>query len=164
MMRRITPLLLVFAGFVAVPARADIPEILACADQADPKARLACFDAAVVKLKADVAEEQTRKRSLFGFAFPLIGSDNDSDKAREPDLGPKEVTQITAKLSGSIKDGFGHVIMTLDNGQTWKVQDQTLVPLGAARANGVIISRNLMGGYYLSVVGQNNEISVTRIR
>ncbi len=164
MMRYAPVLLAVLAAAAAMPALADIPEIVACADQPDAKLRLACFDAAVVKLKADVVHAEERKRSLFGFTFPLMGGDDSEAEKAEPQLGPKDVMQITAKLASATKDGAGHVIMTLDNGQIWKVQDQTLVPLNAAKTDGVVITRNLMGGYYLSVVGHNNELSVTRIR
>ncbi len=42
-----------FAAIVAVPgvARADLPELIACAGKTDNAERLACYDAAVAKLK-----------------------------------------------------------------------------------------------------------------
>jgi hypothetical protein len=144
------------ASLIAISAHADIPEIIACANQTDPKLRLACYDAAAAKLKAQFAEEQSRKLSLFGFTLPSIGG-SDADAKSEP-------APVTAKVTGSRDDGVGHVILTLDNGEVWKVQDQTLVPINAARSKGVVISKNLLGGFYLSVAGQQNNLSVIRVQ
>jgi hypothetical protein len=152
-----------FIYITAMPALADIPEIVACADQADAKLRLACFDAAVVKLKTDVAEAEARKKSLFGFSLPSLGLSG-GDSTPEPVLGPKDAVQVTAKVTGAIKDSSGHVIMTLDNGQVWKVQDEGLVPVNAAKTVGIVINENMTGGYYLSIIGQTNNLSVMRVR
>jgi hypothetical protein len=164
-MRSVTLSLAALASLIAVSAYGDIPEIIACSDQSDPNLRLACYDAAAVKLKADLAAAQSRKLSLFGFTLPFQGGPENAAAAEpEPVLGPKDVTQITARLTDAVKDPYGHAILTLDNGQAWKVMDETLVPLVAARANGVVISKNIMGGFYLSVIGQQNNLSVVRIR
>jgi hypothetical protein len=151
---------------VAWPAFADIQDVIACTDTAEGPARLQCYDSAVAKLKSELAAEQARKRSLFGFALPSLGGSDEAAAAPEPKpvFGPREVTEIEAKVTDSVNDGAGHLILTLDNGEAWKVQDQTLFPNNAARKAGVIISKNLFGGFYLSVVGQQNNISVVRVR
>jgi hypothetical protein len=163
-MRYATLLLTAMAALAATQARADIPEIVACANQVDPKLRLACFDAAVVKLKADVVQAEAHKRSLFGFTLPFGDDDSDSNAPPQPNLGPKEVTRITAGVSDSSIDGTGHVVLKLDNGQVWRIQDSTHAPLMAMKKDGVVIQRTILGGYYLSAAGQDDRLSAVRIQ
>src|ERR1700744_2380474 len=102
-----------FAAIVAAPglARADLPELLACADKTDNTERLACYDAAAAKLKKQVADENQKRTTLFGFQLPLTGSDEDKEKDnKEPVLGPKEVNSVAAKLESSGNDGIGHIV------------------------------------------------------
>jgi hypothetical protein len=155
----------IFLAFIAFPAQADIPEIMSCADKTDPDQRLACYDAAVVKLKADLVTARNRKLSLFGFTLPSLNGANDDAKSEpQPALNPQEVKQINANVANAAEDGFGHIVLTLDNGEVWKVQDQTIVPLGAAHNKSVTISKNMFGGFYLTIVGQQSNLSVVRIR
>ncbi len=154
------------AGLFAVPAHADIPAILACAGVTDPQARLKCYDTEAAKLKTDVEQAQQRKFSLFGFTLPFTGEDSpEAQKAPpEPNLGPKEVNQISTQLADWTKDYAGHVTMTLDNGQVWRVEDVRPVPLSHGKGTPIVITRNILGGYYMSVNGRDTRLSVTRIR
>jgi len=166
---------------LASEVRADVPALLACSDQADPKLRLACYDAEAAKLKTQLVEAQARKLSLFGFALPFgdsgsgagpsaanppdsaSGTAQDSGR-KEPEFGPREVNQISAKLSSWSKDAFGHMIVALDNGQVWKVSDYSHVPTGGGTSETILIVRNMFGGYYLDVDDQTNNIPVNRVR
>jgi hypothetical protein len=145
---------------LSTAARGDIPELLACADNTDPQARLACYDAAAAKLKAQMAEAEKRNGTLFGFSLPF-GDSDDSDHASK--LAPQTVNEIDAKLIAVRSDIGGHQILTLNNGQVWRIDDSrnlTLVP-----GNDLIaVVRNDLGGYYLSINGHDNKLSVTRIR
>jgi hypothetical protein len=167
---------LVGAGLVS-EARADIPALLACAEQADAKLRLACYDSEAAKLKTQLAEAQARKLSLFGFTLPFGDSDGAKTPSggaasadvggsaeKEPILGPHEVNQISAKLSSLSKDAFGHSVVTLDNGQVWKVSDYSHLPNGGGTSQTIHIVRNMFGGFYLNVDDQTNDIPVNRIR
>ena len=150
--------------FSASAAWADVPAILACADQTDSQARLQCFDREAAKLKKDMQEAQARKFSLFGFQLPFTGGDDSPDTPKEPVLGPKEVNQISANLTGWIKDYTGHVHLTLDNGQTWQVEDTARVPLTQKDGTPVVIVRNLFGGFFMSLNGRDTRLTVTRLR
>lgn len=157
----------IIALAVSSTARADYPALLACAGQADPAARLACYDAETAKLKTELAEAQSRKLSLFGFNLPFGGDGSaadDASKEREPVLGPREVNQITGKLSSWGKDSTGHMVVTLDNGQSWKVSDYSRVPVAGGTSTNVLVVKNLFGGYYLNVNDQTNNIPVTRVK
>jgi hypothetical protein len=145
-------------------ARADIPEIVACADKADPKARLACYDAAVVKLKGELAETENRERSLFGFKMPFTSAEPDSGEDAKPKLSPRNVNEIDANVTSWKVTPIGHFILTLDNDQVWLVKDSRPVPLSAGKDTRVAIVRNMMGGFYMGVNGVNNDLSVIRIK
>ena len=112
-------------------------------------------------------QAQSRKLSLFGFNIPFTGSGGSGDKggeASEPDLGPHEVNQIAAKLMSWGKDSTGHMLVTLDNGQSWKVTDDSRVPTAGGTATNIYIVRNLFGGFYLNVNDRTNNIPVIRLK
>ncbi len=147
----------------ASAAHADVPAILACTDVADGQARLKCFDREATKLKTDMEEAQKRKFSLFGFQIPFTGAEDNPDQPKEPVLGPKEVNQISAHLNGWAKGYTGHVQFTLDNGQTWQIQDTTGVPLTQKDGTPVVIARNLFGGFFMSLNGRDTRLTVIRL-
>src|ERR1700743_265208 len=95
-------------------ARADIPEILACADKTESAQRLACSDAAAAKLKKQITDEETKRTTMFGFSIPFLDSD---DSPSTPKLGPKPVNQVDAKIKDLGTDQVGHQLVMLDNGQ-----------------------------------------------
>jgi len=150
---------------IAVPgiARADLPELMACAGKTDNAERLACYDAAVAKLKKQVADENQKRVTLFGFQLPFSGSDDDKDN-KEPVLGPKEVNSVSAKLERAGNDGIGHVVVHLDNGQSWRVSEGTNTRLVSVPGTGIQIVRNIFGGFYMNIEGGATNVPVTRIQ
>jgi hypothetical protein len=147
----------------APPARADVPALLACADQADPKLRLACYDSEAAKLKTQLVEAEAKKNTLFGFTLPFGGSEQEAGQPPEPKFGPPEVNEVDSKLSGVTKDITGHYIVTLDNGQFWRIEDSVNFYLRAAEQP-VAVARNGFGGFYLGIDGHDNKLSVTRLK
>ena len=157
-----------FAAIAAAPgvARADLPELIACADKTDNGERLACYDAAVAKLKKQVADENQRRVTLFGFRLPFTGSgedDKDQDN-KQPVLGPKEVNSVSAKLESAGNDGIGHVVVHLNNGQSWRVSEGTGTRLVSVPGTGIQIVRNIFGGFYMNIEGGATNVPVTRIQ
>ena len=146
------------------PARADIPELLACADKTDNTERLACYDAAAAKLKNQITEENKRRVTLFGFQLPFAESEKDEQGNKEPVLGPKEVHQVAAKFASSGNDGIGHVIIHLDNGQSWRVNEATSTHLVSVAGTPIQVVRNIFGGFYMNIEGGATNIPVTRIQ
>jgi hypothetical protein len=155
-----------FAAIVAAPgvARADLPELLACADKTDNAERLACYDAAAAKLKKQVAEENQKRVTLFGFQLPFTGPDAEEKSDKGPVLGPKEVTSVSAKLESSGNDGIGHIVVHLDNGQSWRVNEGTSTHLVSAAGTPIQIVRNIFGGFYMNIEGGATNVPVTRIK
>jgi len=157
----VLPVLLVAAG----PARADIPEMLACADKTDNVARLACYDAAAAKLKKQMADAEKQSVTLFGFKLPTFdGSDDSTEGGETVKLAPKRVTQVDSTVKSVTRDLAGHRVVTLENGQSWRIEDSK--PAGGLNTAGtqIQIVRNVFGGFYMGVGGDNNELSVTRVR
>jgi hypothetical protein len=154
------------ALFIVTPglARADIPELLACADKTDNTERLACYDAAAAKLKNQITEENKRRVTLFGFQLPFANSEEDEQGKKLPVLGPKEVDQVAAKFESAGNDGIGHVVIHLDNGQSWRVNEGTSTHLVSVRGTPIQVVRNIFGGFYMNVEGGATNVPVTRIK
>lgn len=155
-----------FAAIAATPglARADIPELLACADKTDSTERLACYDAQVAKFKKQVAEENQKRVTLFGFQLPFGGPGEEDKGNKEPVLGPKEVNSVAAKLERAGNDGIGHIVVHLDNGQSWKVNEATSTHLVSVPGTPIQIVRNIFGGFYMNIEGGATNVPVTRIK
>jgi hypothetical protein len=156
----------VFAVFAAAPglARADIPEILACFDKTDATARLACYDAAAAKLKKQMTDAEKQNVTLFGFKLPFTGDSDDSTPGAAPKLAPKQINQVDSAVKNAAKDIAGHLIINLENGQSWRLDEYRTVNQLTAAGTPIQIVRNAFGGYYMGVDGHNNELSVTRIK
>jgi hypothetical protein len=159
---RTLPLIVGFLS-LATGAAADLPAIIACADKTDPKERLACYDDAVAKLKVEVTEAQKKKTTLFGFSLPFGDSDSESESSAQPTFGPKEVRQIDAMITAVKQDLGGHYVLTLDNGQVWRIEDARTLVLHPGK-DLVAIVRNDFGGFYLSINGTDNKLSVNRLK
>ena len=166
-----SPLLsLAFALLLAPAAAADLAEVTACADKADDKARLACYDSAVAKLKTEMADAQAREKekgkTLFGLPIPFTGPATEEEFGKPPAEPPerKEVTEVSAKVAGFSRDALGHTFLMLDNGQVWRVDEYRPVMLSTAGTTNVSIERRFMGGYYMSINGADSNLTVTRVK
>ena len=148
-------------AFAALAQETPIEDVYACASEADDAARLACYDAAVGRLKsAEEAGEittvtreevETVRRESFGFSIPSLpslampkfgGGDGD---------GLEEVTFAVASIR---KDPYGKLIVTLENGQVWLQTDSNRVSY--SRRNGVeeaVIKTASMGSFRMKLDG-----------
>lgn len=160
----IRPLVLIAAlSLTALPALAEdvsTSDVYACKDIAGDTERLACYDAAVGRLKA--AEEAgevktfTRKeveevkRDSFGFSIPSLpklafGGKDESGKDKPDEL--KEVTFPIQTLSGT----RGSLRITLENGQVWvQTDDKGVSPRGQKEAR---IYQAALGSYKMKLDG-----------
>ena len=160
----IRPLALLAAvSLAALPALAEdvsTSDVYACKDIAADTERLACYDAAVGRLKA--AEEAgevktfTRKeveevkRDSFGFSIPSLpklafgGKDADG-KDKSDEL--KEVTFPIKSIGGK----RGALIIVLENGQVWhQTDDKGVNPRGQKEAR---IYEAALGSYKMKLDG-----------
>jgi len=83
---------------------------------------------------------------------------------KTPVLGPKEVNSVAAKLESAGNDGIGHIVVHLDNGQFWRVNEATSTRLVSVPGTGIQIVRNIFGGFYMNIEGGATNVLVTRIK
>lgn len=128
-------LVLSFALFLFAPglASADTETVstdalYACAENDDDADRLACYDAAVGRLKAaedageitTITREEVEnvQRDTFGLSFPSLpaialprlGGDRDDDG---------QIDSLTVAVSKIERNAFDKAVITLENGQVW---------------------------------------------
>ena len=150
-------------SLAAVPALAEdvsTADVYACKDIASDTERLACYDAAVGRLKAaeDAGEVKTFtrteveevKRDSFGFSIPSLpklafGGKDDKGKDKSDDL--KEVTEAVKSIGGK----RGALRVTLENGQVWvQIDDKGVNPRGQKSAR---IYQAALGSYKMKLDG-----------
>lgn len=168
------------------PANAAISPlepIYACANKTDPTERLACFDAAVATIRAKEAKSEIVtfdkqrvekvRREAFGFSlpslpklgFPAFGGAPKADSkdqsvaaaAMEADIEEQSFTVVNTRESA------GRVVITLENGQVWRLVD--LEELNAPKRTkfNVTIRKASLGSFILTVEGRNKGYRVRRV-
>ena len=130
----------------------------------DNAQRLACYDAAAAKLKKQMADAEKESFTLFGFKLPTFDGSDNSGQGDTVKLAPKLVTQVNSTLKSTTRDIAGHRIVTLENGQSWRIEDSKPAKGINTPGTPVQIVRNLFGGFYMGLGDDNNELSVTRIK
>lgn len=134
---------------------AQIRELYACRDIADPTARLACFDREVGELStADQAREITftdretakkARRGLFGFNFPKLGGIFGGDE--------DEVKEIETTIRSASIDRSGKYTLVMEDDAVWVQIDTTRLPRQPKAGQKVKIKVATMGSYFASVDG-----------
>ena len=158
---------LVLAPLSAVAEPAGTDEVYACATISEYAERLACYDAAVGRLKdaedageiTTVTREQVEEvqRDSFGFSIPSLPS------IAMPKLGggePDEIEQVTYAITDLDRNGYGKVTVTLENGQVWRQTDSERTPLSADEAT---IKRAALGSFMMKLDG-GRAFRVQRVR
>lgn len=144
------------AAFAQDPASDQLAALRACRAEADPAARLACFDAAASDIVSradagdlrvvDKAEIQRTRRGLFGFSLPDLGLFGGSD---EPDMDMLETTITSVRYTGS--DAF---VFRTKEGATWQVSNVPSRLREARAGDAVVFKRAAMGSYFIRIGGQ----------
>ncbi|MDO9364144.1 MAG: hypothetical protein Q7T60_14520 [Sphingopyxis sp.] len=162
---RVAASLVLLACASAVPAAAkdkeapvrpaQIQELYACRDVADPAARLACFDREVGELSsADQAREITftdretakkARRGLFGFSFPKLGGIFGGDE--------DEVKEIETTIRSVSTDRSGKYRLEMEDDAVWVQIDTTNLPHQPKVGQKVKIKVATMGSYFATVNG-----------
>lgn len=138
----------------AVPP-AQIRELYACRDIADPTARLACFDREVGDLSvADQAREivftdketaKETRRGLFGFSFPKLGGIFGGDE--------DAIKEIETTIRTVSTDRSGKYILGMEDESVWMQIDTTHLPRQPKSGQKVKIRVATMGSYFATVEG-----------
>lgn len=148
----------------SLEARAATPDrdaLLQCRQIADPTARLACFDRLVALPAADGAQPVVppvaTASSLAAAPVQNFGADV---------LPPADVPQpksISATVVGSIRGIRRGMILTLDNGQQWRVVDDREYDVEGDAVK-VRLDRNAIGTYWLELLDAGYRFKVRRIK
>jgi len=157
--------LVLLACAAAVPAAArdkdppaqpaQIRELYACRDIAEPAARLACFDREVGELStADQAREITftdretakkARRGLFGFSFPKLGGIFGGDE--------DEIKEIETTIRSASIDRSGKYTLVMEDDAVWVQIDTTKLPRQPKPGQKVKIKVATMGSYFATIDG-----------
>jgi hypothetical protein len=157
--------------------------IYACADKTNPTERLACFDAAVATIRAKEAKSEIVtfdkqrvekvRREAFGFAlpslpklgFPAFGGGPKADSkdqsvaaaAMEEDIEEQSFTVV------STRESAGRVVITLENGQVWRLTEAGELNAPKRPPYKVKIRTAALGSFILAVEGRNKGYRVRRV-
>ena len=164
-------------------AVSPLEPIYACADKTNPIERLACFDAAVATIRAKEAKSEIVtfdkqrvekvRREAFGFSlpslpklgFPAFGGGPKADSkyqsvakaAVEEDIEDQSFTVV------STRESAGRVVITLENGQVWRLTEAGELNAPSRPPFKVKIRTAAMGSFILSVEGRNKGYRVRRV-
>lgn len=166
------------AGATAPAANPPSPlaSVYACAQRAEPDARLACYDAAVAELRAAegrqdvVAFDRQRveqvRREAFGFRLPslprlgLPGPRPAPDAPETANAAEIEEQTFTVARVGMSGDRFR---LWLDNGQVWQFVDAGDMAAGPRPPFRIRIRGAAFGSFMMTVEGRNRGYRVRRI-
>ncbi|MEY3235857.1 MAG: hypothetical protein RL230_3128 [Pseudomonadota bacterium] len=164
-------------------AVSPLEPIYACADKSNPTERLACFDAAVATIRAKEAKSEIVtfdklrvekvRREAFGFSlpslpklgFPAFGGGPKADSkdqgvaaaAVEADIEEQSFTVA------STRESAGRVVLTLENGQVWRLTEAGELNAPSRPPYKVKIRTAAMGSFILTVEGRNKGYRVRRV-
>lgn len=166
-----TSLCLLACAGSAVAQTAGSPPVLdqvyACASLTESEARLACYDAAVGRLReaqgrgdlvaVDRAQAQQIERESFGFSLPslprLFGSGG-NDEANQ-------ISEVTAAVARVRRNAEGKAVITLDNGQVWTQID--VARSSRVEVGGIVHVRHAaLGSFMMSVEAGGPALRVRR--
>lgn len=168
------PFLLLFAFGVAGAAHAaDDAAVLKCRSLKDGPSRLACYDAMPVGAApvAATAAAPATVQAAAPAAVPLAAASPAASPEQNFGLRPvvkkqkdAEPSAIHSKVVGRFDGWSPGTVITLANGQVWKVTDDTDAVLPIMQDPKVEITRGLLGAYFLQVEGHTNSARVARVR
>jgi len=157
-MSRIHPLVLGLAAWLIGPlalAR-DLPaDLKSCRLMADAQRRLACYDALPLPATAST------NTPLPAAPDPAAQFGQESVK-NLPSAEP-ELKQIESRVRGVFKGWRPNTRIELENGQVWRVADdsEAIYELQSPR---VVIRRGMLGAFFLDVEGVGFQMKVVRVR
>lgn len=139
--------------------------LMQCRQIVDPTARLACFDRLADLPVADAvppagpAPKSASAPAAAASAAPVQNFGSDV-------LPPADVPQpksISATVVGSIRGIRRGMILTLDNGQQWRVVDDREYDVDGDAVK-VRLDRNAIGTYWLELLDAGYRFKVRRIK
>ena len=130
-----------------------VQQLLDCRGIADSAQRLACYDKqagvigqAISTRELVVIDKQRAnqaKRSLFGFSVPNFGGLFGG--------GEDDIKSIESTITGFSYNAEGGYVVKLADGSVWSQVDDATLGLGPRRGDKVVVTRGLMGSFYLTI-------------
>ncbi len=141
---------------------ADDAAVLACRQLAETQARLACYDAMPVGVRAvaapvAAAPAAAAPAATAAGAEQRFGLEQVKRKAEEPN-------SIASIIEGEFSGWEAGAQIRLANGQVWRVVDGSSAVLTPMKNPKVKVTRNLLGTMFLEIEGTNNSPKVRRVR
>lgn len=164
-------------------AVSPLEPIYACANKTDPTERLACFDAAVATIRAKEAKSEIVtfdkqrvekvRREAFGFSLPSLPKLGFPAFGGAPKVEGKYQSVATAAVEEDIeeqsftvvstRESAGRVVITLENGQIWRLTEAGELNAPKRPPYKVNIRTAAMGSFILTVEGRNKGYRVRRV-
>lgn len=160
----------------ANPARNTLAEVAKCADIAAATERLQCYDTAAIAAKQALAAPQpaaVETAEEDGGVLTWFGLSQTKPVKKAEDFGrpppradePKEITEISARVSKFSRTGLGKAIFTLDNGQVWtQISGDSTEVRDAQPGDEVTVEKAFMGSYSLIFKERKGLIKVRRTK
>jgi hypothetical protein len=157
----------------AVAAPMDSAPMQRCRIIAEPAARLACYDAialpglgsragwGVPAPQAAAAPSAAPAPSQAATAEAADPADRFGLERRDAQAGPD---RLESRLAESISGWEPNTRFTFENGQVWQVVDGSRAFYGRLERPKVIVSRGLLGSFYLQIDGVNQTPRVRRVQ
>ncbi len=164
-------------------AVSPLEPIYACADKTNPTERLACFDAAVATIRAKEAKSEIVtfdkqrvekvRREAFGFSLPSLPKLGFPAFGGGPKVDSKDQSMAAAPAEADIeeqsftvvstRESAGRVVITLENGQVWRLTEAGELNAAKRPPYKVNIRTAAMGSFILTVEGRNKGYRVRRV-
>jgi len=180
------PSLIILISLFAVPlsVQAATPSLESCAAIENPVERLACYDTLAGRLPGDmpkasdtapnVVDPVASKADVIVPAAPAV---TPTDPAVEPTPDAEAIfglehkqkpeegrpDELRLKWAEKKKDAYGKWNILLENGQVWRQTDSTRFSFKNSE-QWVVISRGLLGSFFLGEPEGHKQIRVKRIK
>jgi len=146
-LKSLIPIVVATALFFASPAPAadPLPEHLkTCVSLRRDSERLACFDRAMVEMQGASKDPAPSPENMFGANATINAASGVKQPTRREDL--QQITGVVTSLRHGVD---GMIILDLDNGQSWRQQDQE-VALVIAAGDTVTVARASLGTFRIA--------------
>lgn len=122
-----------------------LPEHLkTCISLSRDAERLACFDRAMIEMQGGTKEPAPSPENMFGANAAINAASGAKQPTRREDL-----QQITGVVTSLRHADDGMIVVDLDNGQSWRQQDQE-VALMIAAGDTVTVTRATLGTFRIA--------------
>lgn len=143
----------------------DSAPVQRCRTIAEAAARLACYDAIALPGLGSRAGwgapvGPAAAANATARAVPASPADNFGLEQRDSRAAPE---RLESRIAGSIEGWEPNTRFTLENGQVWQVVDGSRAYYGTISQPKVVVSRGLLGSFYLQIEGVNQLPRVRRV-